>query len=55
MNTLQVHGRTMAKNVPLSQLTKAIKIDWEEPAKTRVDRRRATTLRTEPGGTTYLC
>jgi multidrug efflux pump subunit AcrB len=32
MDTLQVHGKLMANTVPLSQVTKEIKLDWEEPA-----------------------
>ena len=53
MNTLQVHGKVMANTVPLSQVTREIKLDWEEPANTRFDRRRAITLQAEPKGTTY--
>ncbi|MDJ0950286.1 MAG: efflux RND transporter permease subunit [Alphaproteobacteria bacterium] len=53
MNTLQVHGTLMANTVPLSQVTKEIQLDWEEPANTRFDRRRAITLQAEPKGTTY--
>ena len=53
MNTLQVHGKVMANTVPLSQVTKEIKLEWEEPANTRFDRRRAITLQAEPRGTTY--
>ncbi len=53
MDTLQVHGTMMANTVPLSQVTKEIKFDWEEPANTRFDRRRAITIQAEPKGTTY--
>jgi multidrug efflux pump subunit AcrB len=53
MDTLQVHGRLMANTVPLSQVTREIKLDWEEPANTRFDRRRTITLQGEPKGTTY--
>jgi multidrug efflux pump subunit AcrB len=53
MNTLQVRGKLMANTVPLSQVTREIKLDWEEPAHTRWDRRRAITLQAEPKRTTY--
>ncbi|MDJ0945523.1 MAG: efflux RND transporter permease subunit [Kiloniellales bacterium] len=53
MNNLQVHGRLMANTVPLSGVTREIRFDWEEPANTRFDRRRAITLQAEPKGTTY--
>jgi multidrug efflux pump subunit AcrB len=53
MDTLQVQGRLMANTLPLSQVTRDIKLDWEEPANTRFDRRRAITLQAEPKGTTY--
>ncbi len=53
MNNLQVHGNLMANTVPLSQVTREIRFDWEEPANTRFDRRRAITLQAEPKGTTY--
>ncbi len=53
MNNLQVHGRVMANTVPLSAVTRDIRFDWEEPANTRFDRRRAITLQGEPKGTTY--
>ncbi len=53
MDTLQVHGTLMANTVPLSQVTREIKLDWEEPANTRFDRRRAITIQAEPKGTTY--
>ena len=53
MNNLQVQGKLMANTVPLSQVTREIKFDWEEPANTRFDRRRAITLQAEPKGTTY--
>ena len=52
MDTLQVHGRLMANTVPLSQVTREIKLDWEEPANTRFDRRRALGMRLDiPAGT----
>jgi len=53
MDILQVQGRLMANTVPLSQVTREIKLDWEEAANTRFDRRRAITLQGEPKGTTY--
>ncbi len=53
MDTLQVQQTFTAMTVPLSQVTKEIALQWEEPYSPRWERRRTITVQATPNGTTY--
>ncbi|MEH6578808.1 MAG: efflux RND transporter permease subunit [Amphritea sp.] len=53
MSTLQVQQTYFPETVPLSQVTKAILLDWEEPFIVRWGRRRTVTVQATPNNTTY--
>ncbi len=53
METLQVQQTLTSTTVPLSQITKNIALEWEEPYTARWERRRTVTVQAMPNGTTY--
>jgi multidrug efflux pump subunit AcrB len=53
METLQVQQTLTSTTVPLSQVTKDIVLEWEEPYTARWERRRTVTVQAMPNGTTY--
>ena len=53
MDTLQVQQTFTSMTVPLSQITKDIALEWEEPYTARWERRRTITVQAMPNGTTY--
>ncbi|MHC5048758.1 MAG: efflux RND transporter permease subunit [Planctomycetota bacterium] len=50
MGTLQVRPLDFTQSVPLSQLTRSIDVEWEDPLIWRWDRRRAVTVEAVPTG-----
>lgn len=53
MDTIQVQQTLTSMTVPLSQVTKDIALEWEEPYTARWERRRTVTVQAMPNGTTY--
>ena len=53
MDTLQVQQTYTALTVPLSQVTRDIALEWEEPYTARWERRRTVTVQASPHKTTY--
>jgi multidrug efflux pump subunit AcrB len=53
MDTLQVRPALYTKTVPLAQVTKDIRVEWEDPIINRWERRRCITVQASPKNTTY--
>jgi multidrug efflux pump subunit AcrB len=53
MDTLQVQPALYTKTVPLAQVTKEIRVEWEDPIINRWERRRCITIQASPQNTTY--
>ncbi len=53
METLQVQQSFTGGTVPLSQVTRGIAVEWEEPFTARWERRRTVTVQATPHNTTY--
>ncbi|MGD9226455.1 MAG: efflux RND transporter permease subunit [Desulfobacterales bacterium] len=53
MDTLQVQPELYTKTVPLAQVTKDIRVEWEDPIINRWERRRCITMQASPNNTTY--
>ena len=53
LDVLQVKPAFSTKTVPLSQVTKDIHVEWEDPIIVRYNRRRAITIQCSPNGVTF--
>ncbi len=53
MDTLQIQPALYTKTVPLAQVTKEIRVEWEDPIINRWERRRCITIQASPKNTTY--
>jgi multidrug efflux pump subunit AcrB len=53
MDTLQVRPALYTKTVPLAQVTKNIRLEWEDPIINRWERRRCISIQASPKNTTY--
>lgn len=53
MDTLQVQPALYTKTVPLAQVTKEIRVEWEDPIINRWERRRCISIQASPKNTTY--
>ncbi|MHC4798237.1 MAG: efflux RND transporter permease subunit [Planctomycetota bacterium] len=53
MDTLQVQPALYTKTVPLAQVTKDIRVEWEDPIINRWERRRCISIQASPKNTTY--
>jgi multidrug efflux pump subunit AcrB len=53
MDTLQIQPALYTKTVPLAQVTKDIRVEWEDPIINRWERRRCVSVQASPKNTTY--
>jgi multidrug efflux pump subunit AcrB len=53
LDTLQVQPALYTKTVPLAQVTKDIRVEWEDPIINRWERRRCISIQASPKNTTY--
>jgi multidrug efflux pump subunit AcrB len=53
METLQIQPSMYTKTIPLSQVTKDLRYEWEDPVINRWERRRTITIQASPRNTTY--
>ncbi len=53
MDTLQIQPALYTKTVPLAQVTKDIRVEWEDPIINRWERRRCISIQASPKNTTY--
>ncbi|MEE8301762.1 MAG: efflux RND transporter permease subunit [Candidatus Tectomicrobia bacterium] len=53
LSTLQVRPALAVESVPLSQVTRDIRVEWEDPIIVRWNRRRAVTVQGSPHGVTF--
>jgi multidrug efflux pump subunit AcrB len=53
LGSLQVSGMLSVESVPLSQVVSGIRVDWEDPAIIRFNRRRAISVQATPKGVTF--
>ena len=53
MDTLQIQPALYTKTVPLAQVTKDIRVEWEDPIINRWERRRCVSIQASPKNTTY--
>jgi len=53
MDTLQVQPALYTKTVPLAQVTRDIRVEWEDPIINRWERRRCISIQASPKNTTY--
>jgi len=53
LDVLQVTSPLSTETVPLSQVTRAVELRWEDPIIIRYQRRRANTVQASPAGVTF--
>jgi multidrug efflux pump subunit AcrB len=53
MDTLQVLPEFSTETIPLAQVTKDIRVEWDDPIINRWERRRCITIQASPKNTTY--
>ncbi|MHC5115023.1 MAG: efflux RND transporter permease subunit [Planctomycetota bacterium] len=53
MDVIQVYPLLGTKSLPLSQVTKSIELEWEDPIITRWNRRRQISVQAAPNGVTF--
>ncbi len=53
LGSLQVSGMLSVESVPLSQVASRVRVDWEDPAIIRFNRRRAISVQATPSNATF--